>query len=248
MSDFLLIHGTAHGAWCWGPTIDALAALGHTARAIDLPGCGADRTPAALATLHASAAAILKALTPSTIVVGHSAAGFAITAAAETAAETTTGKATIAALIYLAAYVPQPHQTLADMRRAGPSQPLKGAFRLTPDRTAFTFDPAIATACFYHDCAPDVAAWALAQLTPQPLGPQETALASTAHAATLPRQYIRCTDDRTIPPAYQTRMAQGLPVTDLATGHSPFLSAPAALAQRLSEIANSTLSPARTSG
>lgn len=241
MSDVLLIHGTAHGAWCWEATIDALAALGHTARAIDLPGCGSDATPARDATLDACARAILAALHGPTFVVGHSAAGFAITAAAER------DPANIAALIYLCAYVPQAGQSLADMRRAGPSQPLKGAFRLTPDRSAFTFDPAIAADRFYHDCPPDLAAMALSRLTPQPLAPQETALASTARSALLPRHYIRCTRDRTIPPAYQTRMAAGLPVTDLATGHSPFLAAPETLAQRLSEIAGNALSlPAAT--
>lgn len=239
MSEFLLIHGTAHGAWCWTETIDALAALGHTARAIDLPGCGADTTPAALATLDACATAILTAVTGPTLLVGHSAGGFAITAAAERDATR------IAALVYLCAYVPVPTKSLADMRRDGLSQPLKGAFRMAPDRSAFTFDPAIAADRFYHDCPPGIATRALSLLTPQPLAPQETALSSTDLAESLPRHYIRCTNDRTIPPAYQTRMAAGLDMTDLPTGHSPFLAAPEALAQRLSEIARATLSPAR---
>lgn len=242
MPDFLLIHGTAHGAWCFGATIRALAALGHHARAIDLPGCADDPTPAAEATLDASARAILRALTGPTILVGHSAGGYPITAAAESE------PANIAALVYLCAYVPQPGKTLADMRRAGPAQPLNGAFRLTADRSAFSFDPVIAADRFYHDCPPDIAAQALARLTPQPLAPQETALASIARAAALPRHYIRCTADRTIPPAYQTTMAQGLTLSDLPTGHSPFLSAPEALAQRLSEIARTTLSHGSRSG
>lgn len=236
MPDCLLIHGTGHGAWCFAETIAALGALGHSARAIDLPGCGADATPAAEATLGACARAIVAAVTGPTIVVGHSAAGFAITAAAER------DPAGIAALVYLAAYVPQPGKSLAEMRRAGPSQPLKGAFRMTADGSAFRFDPAIVADRFYHDCPPEVAAAALARLTPQPLGPQETALPATSTAESLPRHYIRCTEDRTIPPAYQTSMAAGIALSDLATGHSPFLSAPDALAQRLSEIARSSLS------
>ena len=47
MSDFLLIHGSCHGAWCWDDLIPELEALGHTARAIDLPSHGADKTPVA---------------------------------------------------------------------------------------------------------------------------------------------------------------------------------------------------------
>ncbi len=236
MSDFLLIHGTAHGAWCWDATIRALEALGHRARAIDLPGCGDDTTPAPLATLDACATAIVQALDLPTVLVGHSAGGFPITAAAEK------DPTRIAALVYLCAYVPQAGQSLAQMRRDGPSQPLARSFRLNADRTAFTFDPAIAADRFYHDCPPHIAAMALSRLTPQPLAPQETALPATARAKRLPRHYIRCTADRTIPPAYQTAMAAGIPVTDLPTGHSPFLVAPEALAQRLSEIAALTLS------
>lgn len=236
MSEFLLIHGTAHGAWCWDATIRALSALGHRARAIDLPGCGNDPTPAALATLSASATAILTALDRPTILVGHSAGGFPVTAAARQ------DPTNIAALVYLCAYVPQAGQSLAQMRRNGPAQPLAGSFRLNADRTAFTFDPAIVADRFYHDCPPDIAAMALSRLTPQPLAPQETALPATSRAETLPRHYIRCTADRTIPPAYQTAMAAGMAVTDLPTGHSPFLSAPEALAQRLAEIAALTLS------
>ncbi len=242
MAEFLLIHGAAHGAWAWDHVIPALASLGHHARAIDLPGCGADATPAAQATLTACARAITAALDRPTLLVGHSAGGYAITAAAEHDPQN------IAALIYLCAYVPRAGCTLADMRRAGPAQPLAGSFRLTADRSAFAFDPAIAADRFFHDCPPDRTAKALARLTPQPLAPQEAALPSVARAMALPRHYIRCTADRTIPPDYQTTMAQGLPLTDLPTGHSPFLSAPEALAQRLHEIATRTLSPGRQKG
>lgn len=231
VADLLFVHGAAHGAWCWQATIAALAASGARARAIDLPGCGDDPTPAAQATLDACAQAILAAMDGPTIVIGHSAGGYPITAAAER------DPSRIAGLIYLCAYVPRAGASLAQMRRAGPSQPLEGGFRLTPDRAAFTFDPALAADRFFHDCPPDVAAMALSRLTPQPLAPQDAALPSTARAEALPRHYIRCTRDRAIPPEYQTTMAQGLAVTDLATGHSPFLSAPDKLAASILRIA-----------
>ena len=40
MADFLLIHGSGHGAWAWRDVLPRLRALGHEARAIDLPGHG----------------------------------------------------------------------------------------------------------------------------------------------------------------------------------------------------------------
>lgn len=225
--DLLLIHGSCHGAWCWEATIPALARLGISATAIDLPG--RDGSPT---TLDDYAQAILAAARPGTVLVGHSAGGYAITAAAE--ADPTR----FAGLVYLCAYLPASGQSLADMRRAGPSQPLLPAIRMAADRVSFTIDPALAPAVFYHDCPPDIAAAATARLCPQPVAPQEAPLSPKA-APSLPRHYIVCRQDRAIPPDYQAKMARVLPaqaVTALEASHSPFLSMPDQLATRLAEI------------
>ena len=81
MADIVLIHGSCFGAWCWHRLIPALNALGHSARAIDLPRGGAHP---ATASLQAQADAILASLGPDTLLLGHSAGGLPITAAAET--------------------------------------------------------------------------------------------------------------------------------------------------------------------
>jgi pimeloyl-ACP methyl ester carboxylesterase len=234
MSDFLLIHGSCHGAWCWHRVIPALSALGHRARAIDLPSHGRDRTPADQVTLDSYAAAILAALDRPTIVVGHSMAGYPITVAAEA------DPRQIAALVYLCAYVPVSGMTLGDMRRAGPRQPLAPAIRVDKAAGTFGFDPAQTDALFYHDCDPQAQALAALCLTPQPITPQETALTLTTRSQDLPRHYIRCLDDRAIPPEYQAVMAEGFAPghhTTLDASHSPFLACPQALADRLDAIA-----------
>lgn len=223
MAEMLLIHGSCYGAWAFDRLIAALAGLGVKARAIDLPGRGGGVT-----SLAEQAEAIVAALDGPTVLVGHSAGGFAITAAAELAPEK------VAGLIYLCAYVPAPGQSLADMRRAGPSQPLKGSFRLTADRKAYGFAPTRAKALFFHDC-PDADA-AIARLCLEPVAPQETAFPALHHAPNLPRAAIICADDRAIPPAYQAQMAAGMALTTLASGHSPFLSMPDRLAEALSAV------------
>ncbi|MEZ5867275.1 MAG: alpha/beta fold hydrolase [Defluviimonas denitrificans] len=96
MAEFLLIHGSCHGAWCWRDLIPALAALGHTARAIDLPAHGADTTPATEATLDLYADRILAAIDGPVTLVGHSAAGYPITLAAERAGKDRAGWSTFA--------------------------------------------------------------------------------------------------------------------------------------------------------
>jgi pimeloyl-ACP methyl ester carboxylesterase len=230
MSDILLVHGSCHGAWCWERVIPALQARGHNARAIDLPGRGGGTV-----TLDSYAVAILSALDRPTLIVGHSAGGYAITAAAERDASR------VAGLVYLCAYLPVSGMTLADMRRAGPGQPLRPAIRLAADGQSFRFDPALARDLLYQDCPESVAAAAIARLCAEPIRPQETSLALGA-SLSLPRHYVRCTEDRAIPPEYQATMAAVLPtnaVTDLATGHSPFFAAPDQLATQLAQIMDS---------
>lgn len=231
MAHFLLIHGSCHGAWCWRDTIPALEALGHRVRAIDLPGHGADPTPRDSVTLEDYARAVCEALDEPAIVLGHSMGGYPVTAAAER------DPSNIRALVYLCAYRPVAGMSLGDMRRAGPSQPLRPAIRVAGP--VFSFDPAMA-GLFYHDCLPETVAWALAQQTPQPILPQETPLVLTARSAGLPQFYIRCAADRAIPPDYQLAMAAGLPeehISHLDASHSPFLSMPGELADRLDRIA-----------
>lgn len=232
MARFLLVHGSCHGAWCWRDVIPALQALGHEAAAIDLPGHGADPTPRETVTLDDYARAITGSLSAPTILVGHSMGGYPITAAAEHDARH------VAGLVYLCAYRPVSGLSLADMRRAGPRQPLRAAIRV--EGACFTFDPALAEDRFYHDCPPGTLDYALAHLTPQPILPQETPLTLTARSAAVPQHYIRCAEDRAIPPEYQLTMAQGLPdghLHHLPSSHSPFFAMPGALAALLGRIA-----------
>ncbi len=221
MSEVLLIHGACLGAWIWDRVIPELTALGHTARAIDLPGRNS------LTTLPEQVASVIGALRGPTILVGHSAGGFAITAAAQT------GNSLIRGLIYVCAYVPTPGQSLAQMRRAGPSQPLAPAFLVAADRKTFRFDPALAAALFFHDCPEPVAQ----QLCAESVAPMETALPDTARAEALPRAYITCTEDRAIPPSYQDTMATSIALrAELACGHAPFLAMPDRLAACISDF------------
>lgn len=231
MSEFLLIHGSCHGAWCWDDLIPHLQAAGHTARAIDLPSHGVDTTAPGDVTLDLYARAIVDAIDEPVVLVGHSMAGYPITAAANLAPEK------ISKLIYLCAYVPMADKSLADMRRMAPSQPLLDAVVVDADRVTFSVDLSQAAAKFYHDVPADRADWAVAQLCPQPILPQETAM-TPAHD--LPRHYIRCLNDRTIPPEFQVTMTADWPaetVTEMETSHSPFLADPAGLAAHLIRMA-----------
>ncbi|ABG33390.1 esterase [Roseobacter denitrificans] len=232
MADILLIHGSCHGAWCWDKLIPCLNAKGHMARAIDLPSHGADDTPVQTVTLDCYAQAIVENCHEQTTLVGHSMGGYAISAAAERVPEQ------IAQLIYLCAYVPQNGMTLAQMRKKAPRQPLLPAVRMAPDGLSFTIDPEMAPDIFYHDCAPGDVEFALTRLCPQAVAPTNAPLADMSAVEKLPRSYIRCMDDRTVPPEFQVTMTQDWPAQRLHQmdcGHSPFFSDPETLATHIDQ-------------
>jgi pimeloyl-ACP methyl ester carboxylesterase len=234
MARILLIHGAAHGAWCWRDTIPALTALGHEVQAIDLPAHGADTTPVNGVTLADYGQGILDAVQEPTVLVGHSMGGYAITQAAEM------DPSRIAGLIYLCAYTPWPGLSLSKMRFEAAEQPLLPAIRLAQDKQSYTFDPDMGPDLFYHDCPPEAVAYALANLCPQALAPSNTPVELTDRSASLPRGYIVCAQDRAIPPAFQRDMAARFDparVRTLDSGHSPFFSMPEALARVVDDLA-----------
>lgn len=233
MANILLVHGAAHGAWCWRDVIPALNALGHSVQAIDLPSHGDDPTPYVDVTLDLYAEAILDALAQPSVVVAHSMAGYPATLAAERAPEL------FQRLIYLCAYVPAPGLSLAERRMQAPRQPLLPAVRMTEDRKGWSADPALAPDIFYHDCPPEAVAYAMDRLTIQATQPTSVPVRTGAGYASVPKSYIRCMDDHTIPPEFQVTMTADWPpedVYEMPCGHSPFLSDPVDLSRLIDAI------------
>lgn len=234
MARFLLIHGSCHGAWCWRDLLPLLNSRGHAARAIDLPAHGQDETPVAEVTLGSYVAAIEAAIDPPVILVGHSLAGLAISAAAEHMPEK------IARLVYLCAWLPKDGQSAMDARKAALRQPLLEALITAPDRLSTRFRPEMLREKFYHDCPDETVEFARKNLCPEPTAPSNTPVKLGANYASVARSYIRCTEDCAIPPEHQLTMSQTLPARDtyeMACAHSPFFAQPARLAQILFQIA-----------
>jgi len=237
MSEILLVHGSCHGAWCWRDVLPILEDLGHDARAIDLPGHGQNPQPVENTTLDLYAQAILDAIDTHAIVVGHSMAGFPISAAAEA------DPSKIARLIYLCAYAPRNGLSLVDMRMEAPRQPLLEAIAKTPDGFGFAFRDSHLPTALYHDCPEGTVDYARQNLCVQAIKPQATPIQLGKAYQSVPKTYIRCDDDHAIPPEYQRTMTEGWPAQDihaLPTSHSPFFSMPARLARLIDQIAQDT--------
>lgn len=231
MAEFVLVAGACHGAWAWRDVVPALERRGHGARALDLPGRGGNTTPSGAVTLQSDAEAIVAGIGRPAVLVGHSAAGYPVTLAARLA------PLKVALIVYVCAYVPRQGMSVADLRRAAPRQPLRDAIRVDPTRTTFSFDPAKSTDRLFHDVAPATARWAVSQLCPEPIGPQETPFGPLPD---VPRAYVICGNDRAIPPEAQREMSAGWPegsVVTMPTSHSPFLADPGGLAALLDRFA-----------
>lgn len=238
---FLFVHGGFHAAWCWDRTIEAMSHLGHEGIAIDLPGHGASLDQES--TLDNRRDAILAVLRPGDVLVGHSGGGFDATLAADAAPDL------VRHIVYLAAALPREGRTYPEaMAMRDDNQELDDGFDADVGEMlsylSFDEDGAMTFAdfdgarkYFYHDCDEQTARWAFNQLGPERFGDTTVTPVSVPRfwEAELPRSFIVCEQDRSMPRWLADTVARRLGVQQLAidSSHSPFLSRPRELTELL---------------
>jgi pimeloyl-ACP methyl ester carboxylesterase len=240
MATFVLIPGAWHGGWCFDTLRPLLEAEGHNVLTPNLPGMGGDAATLGAVTLAGWAdftADLCRNAQAPVILCGHSRGGIVISEAAERAPEH------VAALVYICAMLIPSGLSRVDMRASGQANPDFDAIRTkVPNGTVI--DASRAAAIFAQRLPPDRAADAMARLVAEPDAPSATRLQLTnANYGSVPRHYIECTADRAIFIADQRRMQALQPcatITTLDADHSPYLSAPRALADGLISIAKGT--------
>lgn len=228
MALFVLVHGACHGAWCWNKITPALQARGHSVLALDMPGRGGGVPGLTLAD-HADT--ILSSYDGQAVLVGHSAGGFSISAAAEAAPDR------VSRLIFVTALLPRDGEVLGRKMQRMKGERMNLPLVVAEDRLAYSFDATNASAVLYNGASEDDIRDAVARITFEPSGPHREAIRVGAAFASVPKSYVICTQDRMIPAVDQEDMAADL--TDVAridTGHSPFLSTPDLLAQHLDRM------------
>lgn len=173
------------------------------------------------------------------ILVGHSMGGLVISQVAERVGES------LSALVYVAGLMLRDGETLQsflDNHADLGVEDLVLKNMVVSDGGALAhFPPAVAPEIFYGRCSAPDAAWASAQLRPQPTAVYASPLELGGEKNhTVPRYYVMCEDDRAVPAIYQRQMLANTPcrnVFRLDADHSPFLSAPEALLESLLEVA-----------
>lgn len=239
----VLVHGAAHGAWCWARLTPELEELGYRVEAPDLPGLGEDLTPPAEVSFDSyvnRVAEILHGSPEPALLLGHSLGGTTISQAAEQVPEQ------VAKLVYLAAFLPRDGESVADAASANAASWVAARFgalaiRRGVGEDAHEFDPALVPEVFYNRCDPDVARWAAGRLRPQANAPVSARVhLSESRWGAIPKVYVKCTRDRALPPEVQQWFCDRVPSIRqraMDSDHSPFLSNAPGLAALLHEEA-----------
>ena len=234
----VLVHGAMHGAWCWEKIVPLLAARGRRVVAIDLPGLGDDPADPDTVTFEDYVNRIVETVEAEpgrVVLVGHSMGGNPITQAAEVFGDR------VARLVYLAAILPipgdEPDAVSARIFASDESLIARAARASRPGY--LDVDPDMAASVFYNTSPPEDAQKAVARLRPQS---QAVANSPTGHShavwGAIPKSYILCLQDRGVPPSIQRWMCErvpGITIHELDQDHSPFYSAPEALADILAK-------------
>jgi pimeloyl-ACP methyl ester carboxylesterase len=221
----VFVHGACvkDGTWWWHLTADLLAEKGVTSEAPALPSCGeTGMTPDAggpgLAEDVAAVRAVLSAGDEPTVVVAHSYGGIVT-------AEAAAGIDSVHHLLLISSYLPEVGQSLSSFGGEEPAPFLE----IDPEGGTFTVRPDALTETFLHDCDPEIQQGALDKTARQSLA----VLGAQVQAAAwqqVPSTYLVCADDRGTPADLQREFAtRAGNVVELASGHHPFLSRPAAV-------------------
>jgi pimeloyl-ACP methyl ester carboxylesterase len=237
MASFVMIHGAWHGGWAFEPLRARIEAAGHSLVAPDLPGMGGDDEALAKITLDdwaAFAVAHCRAARGSgpVILCGHSRGGIVLSQAAER------DPAAMDMLVYICAMlIPSGVSRAAFQSDQLPNPDFRAIIRPTPGGRGTLIDTEHAAEMFAQLSPADLVADALGRLAAEPDLPRATPLNLTpGRFGSVARCYVECLHDRTIPIQDQRRMQALQPcdkVIALDADHSPFLSAPDALADAL---------------
>ena len=214
----VLVHGGAHGSWCWDRIVPLIEEHGTGLVTMNLPCTDED---AGAATYSEVVLDSLAAVRGPIVLVGHSLAGLVIPLVAS--------RRPVAHQVFLAAFMPIPGMSLSDQQRE--------------DRPFFPFPATRAELKqrWYNRCSAEDAEWAFAQTTVQASRPLEEKTPLHEWPST-PSTYVVCSDDRACRPAWAKAASAALfgkaPTLIAEADHSPFLSRPAELARTLLGIAD----------
>ena len=158
MATFGLVHGGAHGAWCWERLTPELEALGHRVLTVDLPAGDRDAGAARYAEVALDAFAVCP---DPMVIVGHSLGGLTI--------PLLPARRPVARLVFLNAIIPRIGMSAIQQNEQedvlGQTEVSSREVDGADDSHSRSAEGAIRT--FYNDLSREDAVWAANQLVAQ---------------------------------------------------------------------------------
>ncbi len=221
-TDVVLVHGKFSGPWCWDPIRPTLETQFQVVTP-ELPFTSlADD-----AALVADVVAASRSAGNQVLLLAHSYAGMVISAGGSVATQ----------LVYLAALVPQPGQTNTQASVEAATSMREGVIVMSPDGSGQRKDGPNVEQAFYN-LSPAAAVEDARRRSRPYLYPKGDEPVERPAWLTVPSMYVVCDCDNAVNTDYQRRWADRFGVSRVIhADHSPFLSAPAELAQVIAEAA-----------
>lgn len=244
MSQILIVHGAWGGAWEFDDVVSGLRGRGHHAQAVDLPGHGESSLAISEVSMQAYVDRVVEALHEfegKVVLVGHSLAGQIISLVAEVAPQK------IERLVYVAALLPQDGDSPLGLMQSDEGGELLARIEYSSDQSYATLSEATIREVMLHDVQD---AELVKQYLPHFLMKQATepfmakAVLTDKGFASVPKSYLRCTQDKILTPALQDRMIATTKVEQVITlesGHFPLMSMPKLLVDAIEQMANSKI-------
>ena len=239
MATYVLVHGGAHGGWCYRKVAPLLRQAGHEVYTPTMTGVG-ERSHLVSADvdldLHIRdiTAVLHYEDLRDVILVGHSYGGMVITGVADRANDR------VGRLVYLDAANPVNGQSLVDV--AGPIIEATRPAGKVVDGVELVLLPSPDAGLFYVVTDPDDVAWMGDRLTAHPWKCFEQPLELTNEAAlwAIPQYHIVCTSTLATrdPEMIAKAQAEGR-LWDIDTGHDLMITEPEAVADALLKVAAS---------
>jgi pimeloyl-ACP methyl ester carboxylesterase len=241
MTNFLLVHGAWHGAWCWQRVLPELIRSGHRAHSVTLTGLGErahllqpgiDLETHILDVMAAMDAEELNDV----VLVVHSYAGMLGTAVADRRPER------LRHLVYLDAVLPQPGESWSSTHASATRHARIAAAQADPLHSFPAPDPSV------FGLSDADHAWVARRQTRHPGGPYTQVLDfDPQRVARVPRTFVNCTE----PPLGTIEVSRlrmrdprfwggawlpGSNVVEMKTGHDPMVSDPHGLVDVLLKL------------
>jgi pimeloyl-ACP methyl ester carboxylesterase len=228
----VLVHGAWSDSSAWDAVTPLLKKKGYEVIVVSLPGHGKDETSFAVINLQTYVDAVKTAIGNKTniLLVGHSMAGVVISEVAEQI------PTQIADLVYLAAYLPNTGDSLLSLASKDAGSHLGKNLVIDQEHGRGIVNKDLVVDVFVADAPKNVADYVVANFrTDEPLAPFADKVTLTdAKFGSVKKAYIFTTEDHAVSFAYQQEMVKSVKVSKtytLKTSHTPFISAPAALAE-----------------